>query len=142
MIVSTTWSIARDLGNMRGSSISDIMPKKDTWAMKAKTMLVTARKASAKLGDVVISFWTSPGAWTPMSIMVTMVAVRILMADMVDIQNTLPDVRGRAPMKLTIKPTTPKTMVQVPWLVIVLNNTEKVRMWLAIKKIRNSSWPK
>lgn len=31
-----------------------------------------------------------------------------------DIQYTLPMVRGRAPMKLTTKPTTPKTMVQVP----------------------------
>lgn len=31
-----------------------------------------------------------------------------------DMMYTLPIVRGRAPRKLTIKPTTPKTMLQVP----------------------------
>ena len=53
--VSTIWSIARDLGNSAGSCISDMIPKKETWAIKAKTMLVTARKASTKVGSVVIS---------------------------------------------------------------------------------------
>jgi hypothetical protein len=76
-----------------------------------------------------------------METMVTMVAIKILRAEIVDIQNTFSAVRGRAPRKLTIKPTTPNTMVQVPWFVIVLSKTENVRMWLAIKKIMNSSWP-
>jgi hypothetical protein len=46
----------------------------------------------------------------------------------IDIQYTLPIVRGKAPMKLTTNPTTPKTIVQVPWLVMVLKTTVKVRM--------------
>lgn len=128
MVVSTTWSIARDLGNSAGSCISDMIPKNETWAMKANTMLVTAKKASTKVGEVVISFWTSGGAWTPMETIVTMVAVRILAAEIIDMMNTLSVVRGRAQMQLTTKPITPKTIVQVPWLVIVLNSTVKVRI--------------
>lgn len=48
------------------------------------------------------------------------------MQDAIDIQYTFPIVRGKAPMKLTTNPTTPKTMVQVPWLVMVLKTTEKL----------------
>jgi hypothetical protein len=73
---------------------------------------------------------------------VTIVAIKILAAEMVDIMKTFPEVRGREAMEHATNPTTPKTMVQVPWSVMVLNVTVKVRMWLAIRKIMNSSWPK
>lgn len=59
----------------------------------------------------------------------------------IDIQYTLLMVRGRAQIKLRINPTTPKTIVHVPWSVMVLNCCVKVRIWLAIRKIRNKSWP-
>jgi len=40
----------------------------------------------------------------------------------------------------TSSPTTPKTMVQVPWLVTVFSMMLKVRMWLPMTKTRNMIW--
>lgn len=47
-------------------------------------------------------------------------------------------VRGREQMKETTRPTTPKTIEQVPWLVIEFIATVNVRIWLAIIKTRNN----
>jgi hypothetical protein len=45
-------------------------------------------------------------------------------------------VRGREQMNDTIMPTMPKTIEQVPWLVMVFIATVKVNRWLAMTKIR------
>lgn len=58
-----------------------------------------------------------------------------------EIQYTFPIVRGRLPMQLITSATIPKTMVQVPWSVIVFMATVKVRIWLAITNTKKSSWP-
>lgn len=47
-------------------------------------------------------------------------------------------VRGRERTRETIRPTTPKTSEQVPCSVRVFMATVKVRIWLAMRKIKKS----
>lgn len=64
---------------------------------------------------------------------------RMLPKEANESHETLRSVRGRARTKDTTRPTTPKTMEQVPCSVRVFIITVKVSIWLPMMKIKKSN---
>lgn len=109
-------------------------------------MLVTAVKPLAKLVLRVSCISSKPGRSTPTPIIVTMTALKMLrnagipwsagdscygvlvrgFLQVTPSQETIFMVRGKEKIKERTKPTTPKTMEQVPWSVKVFIMTVKV----------------
>ena len=80
----------------------------------AKTILLTAVKAVTRSVWTVALICMPPGFWTPRLIIQIMTAAVILVKEAMDNHDTLFRVRGREQMNEMIRPTTIKTIVQVP----------------------------
>ena len=80
----------------------------------AKTILLTAVKAVTRSVWTVACIGMPPGFWTPRLIIQIMTAAVILVKEAMDNHDTLFRVRGREQMNEMIRPTTIKTIVQVP----------------------------
>lgn len=76
---------------------------------------------------------------TPIIVMTT--AARTEMNEATDMLDTCFSVRGRQATNEMTKPTTPNTIEQVPWSVMVFMATVNVRMWLAMMNTTSSSCP-
>lgn len=131
--------------NSLGSRNSEMKEKKATWPAYAKMMLVTAKKAGAKLGEYVAARLRLGFGSTPNAIIVkktapqmemkaascqlgtTNAAVRAHSHTMLK-YDTFFKVLGRVRIQRTTKPTTPQTMLQVALSVIEFMAMVKVKM--------------
>jgi hypothetical protein len=152
MVMSVTCSMHSALGNSLGSRNSDINEKKATWPANAKMMLVTARKAGAKLGEYAAARRRFGFGSIPRAIIVIRTAAQIeanavpsqscsveTMGEVLQAMlryDTFFNVLGSVPTHSTTRATTPQTMLQVARSVMAFMAIVKVKMWLPMAKIK------
>lgn len=91
-------------------------------------ILVTARKAGAKLGEYVAAKLRFGFGSMPSAIIVIKTAPQIEMNDAMERYETFFSVRGRVNIQSTTKPTTPQTMLQVAFPVMAFIAIVNVRI--------------